>query len=1012
MTSKIVVNPIGRGLKTYFLPFNIDDDSFPNLRNAYQWRGRVKRKRGNELLTRLRRFFNSTSTAYNSGSTTITLDGSGNGNILTGFSLQTNGNIFPGSVTITAPGPTVFTDPNMDGTLSPSGTINYATGAITIAAEAGAAVSVSFNYYPDLPVMGLEDFILSTKEFPQCLGFDTTYSYNIILADPYSNYDVSFYKNPANGAYPGYVQKAVWTPLTWNGQNYQQFWTINYQGALWATNGITIPFDPTNIGMQYKPISAPGIVGAFGVTPEIVNITITGHGLVVGDFIFINEVVGVTGINFQTGYVTVVVDANTVTVEFPDALFGGAYVSGGIAQYLTNRSDKTKDCIRWYDGDPTDGNIDTPGFVPGKGWVNFMPPLSQGTISIGDAPAATYYLVGARMIQSFKDRLLFFGPVIQTSASGSQIYLQDTIIYSQNGTPYYTASFNGNVLSSATVFNPILVPVNQTATANSYFEDVTGFGGFLTAGIDQPINSVSPNEDVLVLGFTTAQTRLIYTGNDIVPFNLFVINSELGTTSTFSVINMDQGILSRGNRGFIITSQTSAQRIDLENPDKVFEVSNFDNGTERFCGQRDFQNEWVYFTYINNKENQLNYRFPNETFLFNYRDNSWSIFRETFTTYGFFRKQTGFTWQTVGRIYPTWADWNDPWDAGQSTLLQQTVIGGNQQGYVFDRGNGTGEPTSLYIRDIAANVVTSPDHGLELGDFIVITGCLGSIGQQVNGKIFSVTDPSQNSFTLNPTVGTGTYSGGGQIIRHFVPFIQSKQFPTAWEYGRKTRLGVQQYLLSKTQQSQITLLIYLSQDGSNPYNDGPIFPEIEPENNSLIYSTVLYTCPESTNLGLTPLNSNLQQLTLLDSKNQSLNTQNQIWHRMNTSLIGDTVQVGFTISDKQMRAFDPYGTPFSITGATQANPCVLACTGEFNTGTMIQITGVQGMTQLNFDANQYNYYQVISSTTTHVTIEVDSTGFDMYTSGGTATAVANFNATAEVELHAMVLNVSPSQMLS
>ena len=30
-------------------------------------------------------------------------------------------------------------------------------------------------------------------------------------------------------------------------------------------------------------------------------------------------------------------------------------------------------------------------------------------------------------------------------------------------------------------------------------------------------------------------------------------------------------------------------------------------------------------------------------------------------------------------------------------------------------------------------------------------------------------------------------------------------------------------------------------------------------------------------------------------------TQRQIWHRMNTSLIGDTVQIGFTLSDSQMR---------------------------------------------------------------------------------------------------------------
>ncbi len=30
-------------------------------------------------------------------------------------------------------------------------------------------------------------------------------------------------------------------------------------------------------------------------------------------------------------------------------------------------------------------------------------------------------------------------------------------------------------------------------------------------------------------------------------------------------------------------------------------------------------------------------------------------------------------------------------------------------------------------------------------------------------------------------------------------------------------------------------------------------------------------------------------------------SQEQTWHRMNTSLIGDTVQIGFTMSDAQMR---------------------------------------------------------------------------------------------------------------
>lgn len=900
MGEKIIVGPVNRGLRNDVTPFNIDNDSFPILLNAYQWRGRVKRKRGTSFLTRLKRYFNSTSISYNSGSTTITLNGSGAGNLLTGFSLQTNGNIVPGSVTITV-GLNTYTDPAKDGTLNPSGSINYATGAIIIAAEAGNNASATFNYYPDLPVMGLEDFTTTSSQFPGTIAFDTTYSYNILQTFPYNNYDVSFYKNPPTATYPGYTEKTNITPTSWNGQNYQQFWTVNYQSALWATNGITMPFTVTNIGMQFKPITNV-VIGAAG-PPALVNLTIAGHGLVVGDFLFLNEIVGITGINFQTGYVTVVVDPNTVTVELPNATLGGAYSSGGIAQYLTNRSDVTKDCLRWYDGDPTDGNATTPTLNGHKGWVNFAPPLSRLDYSISEEPADQYYLVGARMIVPFKDRLLFLGPVIQTSTPNSQVYLRDTIIYSQDGTPFYTASFTGDPSLSTTVFNPILVPTDETAAPNAYWEDLTGFGGFIQAGIAQDINTVSSNEDVLLIGFTKQQARVIFTGNDIIPFNFYTINSEYGSASTFSIINMDKGALSIGSRGIIITSQVEARRIDLEIPDEVFEIKLSDNGFERICAQRDFISEWIYFTY---PVNQINYAFPTQTLQYNYRDDSWGIFRESYTTYGSFRKVTGYTWATIGTVFPTWASWNEPWNAGSSTLLQPLVIAGNQQGFVVVRDDGTQESNSLYIRDITNSTVTSPDHCLNNGDYIVISGALGTVASAVNGKIFSVSQVTQNNFVLNPPITAGlTYLGGGLIKRMYVPFIQSKQFPAAWGMARKTRLGPQQYLFTTTDDAQVQLLIFLSQDSDNPYNSGNIVPSSNVTNNSLVYSTVLYTCVESSNLGLTPANTNLQMISYINAaETNASSSQAQIWHRVNTSLIGDTVQIAISLSDEQMRDTD------------------------------------------------------------------------------------------------------------
>lgn len=874
MGEKIVVGPLNKGLRNDVTPFNIDNESFPVLRNAYQWRGRVKRKRGTSLLGRLQRFIGTTDVSGNLVATILPIP------------------IPIGSVSFVI-STDIFTDPggaspvNLIANSAGTGVLNRATGVLTIT---GSIALTPVFYFPALPVMGLEDFVMSSNAFPGTIAFDTKYSYNINTTFPYSIYDVSFYKNPQTGTYPGYVRKAISTPTTWNGQDYQQFWTVNFQGALWATNGINVPFNPTNIGMQFKPITGI-VINAVG-PPALATLTIVNHGLVQGDFVFINEVTGITGINFQTGYV-VSADpqaANTVQVEFPNATLGGAYISGGITQYLTNRSDTTKDCIRWYDGDPTNGSITAPATTSFNGWVNFAPPLSNLPYSIAERPPRQYYLVGARTIVPFKDRLLFFGPVIQAS-TGNAIYLQDTVIYSQDGTPYYTSSFTGDPILPTTVFNPILVPINQTATAPAYFEDVTGFGGFTQAGIDQPITTTNANGDVLIVGFTTIETRLVYTGNDIIPFLFYIINSELGSSSTFSAINMDKGIISRGERGFIITGQTEVGRIDLEIPNEVFEIKLLDNGTERITALRDYENEWMYFTY---PVNDIKYKFPTQTLQYNYRDNSWAIFIECYTHYGAFRKQTGFTWATVGTVYPTWRDWNVPWNAGQSTLLQPEVIAGNQQGFVVVRDDGTNESDSLYINNIVNSTVSSPNHCLSDGDYIVISGALGTVGTEVNNKIFRVQLSLTDTFILNPSITPGlTYLGGAVIKRMYIPFIQTKQFPVAWGIARKTRIGPQQYLLTTTNNSQIQLLIFLSQNSDNAWNNSPIIPSSNVDNSSLIYSTVLYTCPESTNIGLTPSNVNLQMPTA--------EFQSQTWHRMNTSLIGDTVQIGFTLSEEQMR---------------------------------------------------------------------------------------------------------------
>lgn len=80
--------------------------------------------------------------------------------------------------------------------------------------------------------------------------------------------------------------------------------------------------------------------------------------------------------------------------------------------------------------------------------------------------------------------------------------------------------------------------------------------------------------------------------------------------------------------------------------------------------------------------------------------------------------------------------------------------------------------------------------------------------------------------------------------------------------------------------------------------------------------------------------------------------------------------------------------PIAITGASQANPCVLQVVNTYVAGDWIFVTNVNGMTQLNG-----NYYNITTRTASTITLSdlngvpVDSTAFGAYTSGGTVARV-------------------------
>ena len=79
-----------------------------------------------------------------------------------------------------------------------------------------------------------------------------------------------------------------------------------------------------------------------------------------------------------------------------------------------------------------------------------------------------------------------------------------------------------------------------------------------------------------------------------------------------------------------------------------------------------------------------------------------------------------------------------------------------------------------------------------------------------------------------------------------------------------------------------------------------------------------------------------------------------------------------------------YGSSFVITNITQAAQAVITSTTNFAAGQTIQISGVVGMTEINGLT-----VTVVLVTPTTVTINLDTTGFTAYVSGGLATSHQN-----------------------
>src|ERR1700722_7284076 len=136
MSSSFLIGPVKEGVRHDVKPFAIPEDAWFSLKNAYVWRGRVKRGLVFLYLSRLQQIISTQSAGSSAQNFTA--------NLFSVFSITAPGaNVVPGSITITDNGSayTLTEDPANPGNIIQTGgggnkylngTINYLTSALVL----------------------------------------------------------------------------------------------------------------------------------------------------------------------------------------------------------------------------------------------------------------------------------------------------------------------------------------------------------------------------------------------------------------------------------------------------------------------------------------------------------------------------------------------------------------------------------------------------------------------------------------------------------------------------------------------------------------------------------------------------------------------------------------------------------------------------------------------------------------------------------------------------------------
>ena len=343
-------------------------------------------------------------------------------------------------------------------------------------------------------------------------------------------------------------------------------------------------------------------------------------------------------------------------------------------------------------------------------------------------------------------------------------------------------------------------------------------GGWADAATQEGIISAEYIKDRLIVYFERSTWELAYTGNEIEPFIWIKLNSELGSESTYSSVPFDKIVLSVSSNGITGCNGANVERVDDDIPDYVFQFSNDNSGTARVHGIRDYKAEMVYWSAPVDRKCTYSY-FPNTILAYNYKNGSWAEFDDAFTAFGYFEQSVDKTWAEMNIPWEECNfTWNAYVSLAKERLIIAGNTQGSIVILKPElTSNARNMTITNFSYDALTNTVTitSPDHILLPGDFVRFYDLGGVTLDSTENGIHKVITATKDTITLTDCkIVRAIYTGGGAMSRVSKISIKSKEWNFYLKDGRNFLVNKMDFYVTRNSGTYVTdFLLNSSSDG-------------------------------------------------------------------------------------------------------------------------------------------------------------------------------------------------------